>query len=268
MIPKSVVLPEGFKVCYLHGGEGIPLVFMHGFSVSAAAYGEMLDLLAGNGFEVWAFDAPDHGGTDNLPYGHSVEDMADVLADAMDQVGVPPSVMVGHSMGGAIVAELSAKRPDSVIDVVLLDAAVGETHHRSISASRGAKFFSGAVRDVWGDVRQAGSIRRLGERLSLASRLQGSVSGVGMARAGLALVKHDSEAAMQALKLNRVRTTLIHGSEDRIVSPVAALDAAMVAGARLYLLGGRFHSWMISDPKLAVEKIRDAIGLDYDFGIA
>jgi pimeloyl-ACP methyl ester carboxylesterase len=268
VIPKSVVLPNGFKVSYLHGGGGIPLVFMHGFSVSAVAYGELLDLLAGNGFEVWAFDAPDHGGTDNLPYGHSVEDMADVLADAMDHIGIPPSVMVGHSMGGAIVAEFSAKRPDSVIDAVLLDAAVGESHHRSISASRGAQFFSGAVRDVWGDVRQAGSIRRLGERLSLASRLQGSVSGVGMARAGLALVKHDSTAAMLALKHHRVRTTLIHGSEDRIVSPVAAMDAALLAGARLCLLGGRFHSWMISDPRVALDWIRDAIGLDYDFGIA
>jgi len=266
MKPRTIVLDDGFRVGYLTGGIGYPLVFLHGLGVSASAYEELLNLLVVSGFNVYGFDAPDHGRTDSLPWGHSLADMAKVLVKALDTIGVDKFVLVGHSMGGAIAAEVAATIPDRVLTAVLLDAAVGEAHHKSIEVTaspnfplKAARLLSGAVLDIAGDAIKAGSVRRLQERLDLFTRLRGSVSGPGALKAVWALVNHDSAPALLEMEDQLVRTFVVHGSEDRIVPPMAAYHAAGLAGAKLQMLPGQFHSWMVSTPMLAVSVITKAV---------
>ncbi|MDV6975297.1 alpha/beta fold hydrolase [Mycobacterium intracellulare] len=261
----TIVNNDGFRVAVTEGGRGIPLVFIHGLSVSAAAYTEMLELLADNGFHVFAFDAPDHGGSDSLPWGHTVKDMAEVIEYAMDQIPAlwgESVVIVGHSMGGWIAAELAAAVPSGVDTLILLDAAVGEEFHESIrlQPKKGLQFLAGAVKDVLGDVRKAGSIRQLGERLSLIGRLSSSVSGPGIARAIYAMIQGDSAEALRKLR-GTVRTIIVHGSEDGIIPWKAAYSASNAARCTISCLIGRYHSWMISDPELALSVIRAALYL-------
>jgi len=268
----KVVTHGGFRVAVTEGGQGIPLVFLHGLSVSAGAYTEMLELLAANGFHVFAFDAPDHGGSDSLPWGHTIKDMAEVIGQAAMQIPAlegARAVVVGHSMGGWIAAELAAQRYPhwgslTFDTLILLDAAVGAEFHESIrlQPKKGAQFLTGALKDVYGDVRKAGSIRSLWGRLSLIGRLGSSVSGPGIARAVNAMMQGDSTDALWAIH-SHVRTTVVHGSEDGIVPWHAGLSAAVATGGRFELLGGRYHSWMISDPELALSVIRDALYLTH-----
>lgn len=293
MKQKTLVLQDGFRVSYLEGGSGTPLVFLHGLSVSAGAYTEMLELLAENGFHVFAFDAPDHGGSDSLPWGHTVKDMAEIIAQAMCQILTlegARAVAVGHSMGGWIAAELAALAPSfrypgsswSIDDLILLDAAVGREFHDGIRLKHGAQFLASALKDVYGDVRKAGSIRSshgrtdgatgataafrcLAERLSLISRLTSSVSGPGIIRAVNAMVHGDSSDALKALR-GQVRTVIVHGSEDGIIPWKSGLHAATAAAGKFRLLGGKYHSWMISDPELALRVIRDALDLTTNEG--
>lgn len=268
----TVLTHDGYRVAVTEGGRGIPLVFLHGFSVSAAAYTEMLELLADNGFHVYAFDAPDHGGSDPLPWGHTVKDMAEVIAQAMMEI---PSlegaraVAVGHSMGGWIAAELAAmprRSSWSVDDLILLDGAVGTEFHKGIkldgvgTLKRLAQLAAGGARDIAGDARKAGSLRTLWERLRLADILRGSVSGAACMRAAHAMVNGDSEDALRSLA-GRVRTTVAHGIEDGIVPWQAGVSAAVAACGEVVLLPGRYHSWMIADPELALSVIRDALDL-------
>lgn len=260
----TILTADGFRVAVTEGGSGIPLIFLHGLSVSAAAYTEMLELLAGNGFHVFAFDCPDHGGSDSLPWGHTVKDMADVIWKALisiEQFQLNYPVVVGHSMGGWIAAELAAAHPEWMYTLILLDAAVGREFHESVRLRSGAQFLAGAVRDVYGDVRKAGSIRKLGERLSLISRLTSSVSGPGILRAINAVMHSDSTETLRSLMDNDVNTVIVHGHQDGIVPWKSGLSAAHAAGASFKLLGGRYHSWMISDPELALRVINEALDL-------
>lgn len=261
----TVTTEDGFLVGVTEFGTvGIPLVFLHGFSVSTGAYTEMLELLSQSGFHVFGIDAPDHGGSDSLPRGHTVKDMARVIDQVLDELDMPECILVGHSMGGWLAAEVAALYPIGFTTVILLNAAVGDEFHESIRVgglsplARGAQFFGGALKDVIGDARKAGRIRTLLERLRLVDILRGSVSGPGMVRAAYAMMQSDSTEALRALA-GTVRTVVVHGTEDSIVPWQAGLSAAVASAGRVVLLAGQYHSWMIADPELALSVIQDAL---------
>jgi len=264
----TVVTRGGFRVGVTEGGKGTPLVFLHGFSVSTGAYTEMLELLSQNGFHVYGIDAPDHGRSDSLPWGHTVKDMAEVIDQALDVLGVEVgAVLVGHSMGGRLAAEVAAIYPMLYDTVILLSAAVGKEFHEAVKVDgpgtllRGAQFIAGALKDVFGDARKAKSLRTLSERLRLADMLRGSLSGPRIARAAYAMTQGDSSEALHALRRGRVKTVVVHGTDDAIIPSASALSAWQVLRGRIHILGGHFHSWMISDPELALRVINDALDL-------
>ena len=62
-----MTLDDGHRVGVTVGGQGVPLVFLHGIALSGRAYVRLLSRLAGMGFLVVALDAAGHGVTPNLP---------------------------------------------------------------------------------------------------------------------------------------------------------------------------------------------------------
>lgn len=273
---KTILLDNGFRVGVTTAGDHLgallgdvpvtPLVFLHGLGVSAPAYSELLELLATHGFAVTALDAADHGRSDSLPLGHTIADMADITARALDQLGITQAVMVGHSMGGAMVTEFAARHPERVLAAILLDAAAGEYHHHAIRVDaspatglRAAQFAAGLFRDVVADGIRAWRVRSPKQQRNLASRLRKALSGPDCMRAILALTKHDTTPLLRAMRRYGVRTAVLHGTRDGIVSLAAAFDTARIAGAKLHVIDGGYHSWMLSDPVLGVDMIRYAL---------
>ncbi|WNN93924.1 hydrolase [Mycobacterium phage HashRod] len=252
---KTIVLDDGFRVGVSQVGTGVPLVFLHGLTVSALAYEELLIELAQRGFAVTALDAVNHGRTGSLPFGHTVEEMTRVTLRALDALGIDKAVFVGHSMGGGMVAEIAPRYPERVLAAVLLDAAAGKEHHDNLKDPlRAAQRLSGAVVDVVGDTYQAIRLRSAIEGLSLAQTLRSSVTGFRFVRAAYALLKADTGPLLKAMKALDVRTAVIHGLSDQIVPFAAGKSAAEASGGTLYAVEG-FHSWMLADPELAAEVI-------------
>lgn len=256
-----ITLRDGFKVGVIQSDntDGTPLVLLHGWSVSAFAYTEVLEHLEKLGFRVIALDAPGHGRSDALHWGHGIRDMARIVRAALDALHVMgEAVIVGHSMGGAMAVEYAAMFPGNVAAAILLNPAAGQSHHDAIrvvftpeGVLRVAELLTGALRDVIGDTALAAENRSGTELLSLGSRLAKSFSGASILKAGVALLKSDTHNALRALKRWGVPTVIIHGSDDHIVSAEAAFQAAVTSGARLRILNGRNHSWMVSDAKHA-----------------
>ncbi|QJD50269.1 esterase [Mycobacterium phage Iwokeuplikedis] len=257
---KTLVLDDGFRVGVLEGGEGFPLVFLHGLSVSASAYEEMLDILAED-FRVIALDAANHGRTGSLPWGHSIEDMTEVTLRALDALDVHGAIFVGHSMGGGMVVEIAARFPDRVLAAILMDAAVGEEHHEATKVGnyltlgwRAAQKLSGAFIDVVGDTYEAMKIRDASERLSLLETLRSSVHGFRFARVAIALMNVDTVPLLKAMKRQGVATAIIHGLHDQIVPYSAGVSSAKLTSAVFYAVDG-YHSWMLADPEMAADMI-------------
>ncbi|AOT24714.1 hydrolase [Mycobacterium phage Stasia] len=264
---QTLVLDDGFRVALTTAGHpaGIPLVFLHGLSVSAIAYEELFEELSYLGFYVIAPDAPNHGNSSSLPWGHTVEDMANVLARALTSLKLDKVVIAGHSMGGAMAVEFAALYPERVHAAVLIDAAAGKEHHEGIAIApgrnmptRAARFALGGLVDVLGDGYRAMRSRTHRERLSLLSTLHESVSGLRFVRAAYALTKADTVPLLEKMRANSVPTAVIHAKCDQIVPYEAGVSAAALAGGKLFTVEG-FHSWLLVDPEYAASLIQHAM---------
>ena len=113
---------RGARLRYLAGGEGDPLVLVHGLGGAAANWLALAPLLLPR----WRLLVPElagHGGSEPLPAAPSLNAYADRIGLLMKDEGFTPAPVVGHSLGGAISLRLAIRRPDAVSALVLAGSA-------------------------------------------------------------------------------------------------------------------------------------------------
>jgi pimeloyl-ACP methyl ester carboxylesterase len=112
---------RGVRMRYFVGGEGPPLVLVHGLGGAASNWTELAPLLRGR--RLLVPDLPGHGGSSALPGVSGLEPFADRIAAVAEREAMVPAPVVGHSLGGMVVLRLALRRPDKVQAVVLAGAA-------------------------------------------------------------------------------------------------------------------------------------------------
>jgi 3-oxoadipate enol-lactonase len=113
---------KGSRMRYFVGGDGPPLILVHGLGGAAANWTELAPLLVRN-HRLLVPDLPGHGGSEALPAVSGLEPFADRVAALAAREGMLPAPVVGHSLGGAVVLRLALRHPDDVSAVVLAAAA-------------------------------------------------------------------------------------------------------------------------------------------------
>jgi pimeloyl-ACP methyl ester carboxylesterase len=113
---------KGVRMRYFVGGEGPPLILVHGLGGAAANWTELVPLLAKR-HRVLVPDLPGHGGSTALPAVAGLEPFADRVALVAEREGMLPAVVVGHSLGGMIVLRMALLRPEDVSALVLAAGA-------------------------------------------------------------------------------------------------------------------------------------------------
>jgi pimeloyl-ACP methyl ester carboxylesterase len=113
---------RGCRLRYLVGGDGEPLVLVHGLGGAAANWVALAPLLL-PGRRVLVPELPGHGGSEPLPAASNLNAYADRLGHLADREGCSPAAVVGHSLGGGIALRLAIRRPESVSRLVLAGAA-------------------------------------------------------------------------------------------------------------------------------------------------
>jgi pimeloyl-ACP methyl ester carboxylesterase len=107
---------RGARIRTFEGGEGPPLLLVHGFGGAAWNFSELAPLLEGRRLIVP--DLPGHGGSSPLP-APTLTGFADVLADLLEE----PVDVLGHSLGGVVALRLAERHPSLVRRLVLAAAA-------------------------------------------------------------------------------------------------------------------------------------------------
>ena len=113
---------RGTRLRYAVGGEGPPLVLVHGLGGTIENWRALAPRLAGR-HRVLVPDLPGHGGSLPLPEALNVDALAEAVLGIAEGEGIRDAVWVGHSLGGLVALRAVVLRPDAVRGVVVAAAA-------------------------------------------------------------------------------------------------------------------------------------------------
>jgi pimeloyl-ACP methyl ester carboxylesterase len=112
----------GTRLAYAVGGDGIPLVLVHGLGGTVENWRSLAPALATR-YRVVVPDLPGHGGSSLLAEAPDVDSLANAVLEIVGTEDVGRAVWVGHSLGGLVALRAAVLRPDAVRGLVLAGAA-------------------------------------------------------------------------------------------------------------------------------------------------
>ncbi len=115
---------NGVEQNYIDAGQGVPLVFVHGFPLSSAAWQKQIDAFQST-HRVVALDLRGFGGSEARPGAVAMAQYASDLRELITQLGLGPVVLVGHSMGGYIALAFAREFPALLRGLVLVGTKAG-----------------------------------------------------------------------------------------------------------------------------------------------
>jgi non-heme chloroperoxidase len=255
MTHHSITMNDGTEIYFKDWGTGQPVVFSHGWPLSADAWEDQMFFLASRGYRCIAHDRRGHGRSSQPWTGNDMDTYADDLAALVEELDLANAVHVGHSTGGGEVARYIARHGTKRIGKAVLISAItplmlktaanpGGTPieafdqlRASVQADR-SQFW----RDLSGPFYGA---NRPGAKVSQGLRdsfwAQGMQAGF---KAAYDCIKVFSETDQtDDLRRFDVPTLIMHGDDDQIV-PIgaSALQASkLVKGAVLNVYKGAPH---------------------------
>lgn len=119
-----VKTPDGTEIFYKDWGSGQPIVFSHGWPLSADDWDTQMMFFLGEGFRVIAHDRRGHGRSSQGDDGHDMDHYADDLAALTTHLDLKDAVHVGHSTGGGEVVHYIARHGESRVAKAAIISAI------------------------------------------------------------------------------------------------------------------------------------------------
>src|ERR1700689_941104 len=123
MTMGTITTTDGIEIYYKDWGTGQPIVFSHGWPLSADDWDNQMLFFLGQGYRVIAADRRGHGRSTQTGDGHDMDHYADDLAAVTSHLGLKNAIHVGHSTGGGEVVRYLARRgQQDVVKAAIISA--------------------------------------------------------------------------------------------------------------------------------------------------
>ena len=252
---SAITTQDGTRIYYKDWGVGQPVVFSHGWPLSADAWEDQMFFLASNGYRCIAHDRRGHGRSSQPWNGNEMDTYADDLATLVEALDLKNAVHVGHSTGGGEVARYIGRHGTKRVAKAALISAVPPLMLKTPANPGGLpieafdQIRSGVLADRSQFFRELSmpfyGFNRAGAKVSQGLRdsfwLQGMQAGF---KAVFDCIKAFSETDFTAdLARFDVPTLILHGDDDQIVpiGAAALLSAKLIAGSTLKVYPGLPH---------------------------
>jgi non-heme chloroperoxidase len=121
---STVTTKDGVEIFYKDWGSGQPIVFSHGWPLSADDWDTQMMFFLKHGYRVIAHDRRGHGRSSQVSGGHDMDHYADDLAAVTEHLNLKDAIHVGHSTGGGEVTRYIGRHGESRVAKAVLISSV------------------------------------------------------------------------------------------------------------------------------------------------
>jgi non-heme chloroperoxidase len=255
----TITTKDGTEIFYKDWGTGQPIVFHHGWPLSADDWDAQMMFFLSHGYRVIAHDRRGHGRSSQVSDGHDMDHYAADVAELTDALDLKDAVHIGHSTGGGEVARYVARAKKGRVAKAVLVSAVPPIMLKTAANPGGLPI------EVFDGLRSALAANRAQFYVDLptgpfygfnregAKISQGVINNwwrqgmIGGAKAHYEGIKAFSETDFtEDLKAIDVPVLVLHGDDDQIVpyADAGVLSAKLLKNATLKIYPGYPHGML------------------------
>ncbi len=237
---------------YGEAGDGPPLVFLHGWGLTARSYARALPAIAASGARVIAPALPGFGRSEPLDGDYTFEKLARWVDELLDNLGIEePAALVGHSFGGAVATSVAWYHPKRARALVLVNSVGGSVW--KTGGRKGSRALSDRPLWDWG-LRLPSEFTSRDYRKVLPVVVRDLVGNAlsnpgSLWRAADLARRADLREELAALAERGLPVSVLWGSEDNVVPEATFLALCDAAGSPGDIIEDAGHAWLLADPE-------------------